>query len=98
MRRLGMVIVLTATVGCSRAGECQSSTGVDEKVPVSVRTELQKNGMTDFQLIDKVSCDEEIYWTAIPSGVPPDVPRPPGLGRLVVLDLKTGTVAVYKGQ
>lgn len=98
MRRLGLVIVLVAATGCGEAGECQSSIGIDKEVPANVRVELQKSGMANFQLVDKVSCSDETYWTAIPSGVQPDVPRPPGFGRLVVLNLKDGSVTVHKGQ
>lgn len=67
-------------------------------VPEVVKAEMKKNGLPDRVLIDKQDCEKRVCWIAIPAGIPVNVPRPPGYGHLVCLDIDGQTVHIEGGQ
>lgn len=99
MRCIWLVtFLLISAVGCAQSDECVSSVGVERSVPEMVRTELEKKGLSSYLLLDRVDCGEIVYWTAVPSSTPVNVPRPPGFGYSVVFNSKSRMVRIDRGQ
>lgn len=91
----GLFFMATA---CESGADCRSYPGVDAAVPERVKTKVAQEGLGRYTLVDKVDCKGMVYWTAIPPEVPANVPRPPGFGLLVSLDMNSQAVSVEKGR
>lgn len=98
MRSIWLVILMSALSGCANSKECTQKFGLDPKVPEEVKIQLKKEGMDEYQLIDRLSCPNSIQWIALPPQMPIDQPRPPGVGHLITFDPMTHQVQVAKGQ
>ena len=88
---VGLLFVATA---CKSVADCRSHPGRDVAVPDKVKVKMRQEGLEGYALVDRVSCRDTVYWTAIPPGMSASVPRPPGFGLLVSLDMNSQVVSV----
>lgn len=101
MRSISLVVAALSfhLAGCmpEPRDECVQTFGVDESPPKEVHDFINKKS-NGLRLIDRVDCETETMWVAIPEGVPIDSPRNPGVGALIRLDKKTRQVESYSGE
>lgn len=89
MRRLWLLIFLVPIISNVVASEaCETSLGVDHKLPAAVKKELKKQKMEKFQLVNKTVCTTYVTWYALPPDFPPSQPWPPGVMKLVSWNTK----------
>ena len=91
-------MLLFVATACKGVIDCQSHPGRDIAVPDKVRVKMRQEELEGYALVDRVNCRDAVYWTAIPQGVPANVPRPPGFGLLVSLDMNSQVVSVDSDQ
>jgi len=98
MRRIWQVILCCPlAVACAHADECVSTIGVDRSPPEVVVRAMKSQQIAGYQLIDRLICKDKAFWIAIPSDIPADLPRPPGVGFMVTLEFSTEEVEISKG-
>jgi hypothetical protein len=98
--RLLMLIALSAaSASCHTKTKdlCERYMGADESVPAVVIDFMERKFPND-QLIDKVDCQKEVMWIAIPKKQSPTSLRNPGVGTLVRFDKETHEVTSMDGE
>ena len=88
-----LILLLIFASRCASSQECTDYIGVDRSVPLEVKHEMERRGLSDYLLTDRSDCGGKIYWIAIPPGPRVFVP-PPGFGLFVTFEKDSGVVYV----